>query len=62
MEKGKVKKQFKMPHTFVIIFVIIVTAVVLTWIIPGGQYTRYANEQGIKVIDPSKFNYIKIHL
>ena len=59
MEKGKVKKQFKMPHTFVIIFVIIVTAVVLTWIIPGGQYTRYANEQGIKVIDPSKFNYIK---
>lgn len=61
MEKGKekVKKQFKMPHTFVIIFVIIVAAIVLTWIIPGGQYARYANEKGIKVIDPTKFNYIK---
>lgn len=61
MEKGKekAKRQFKMPHTFIIIFVIIVTAVVLTWIIPGGQYARYANEQGIKVIDPSKFDYIK---
>lgn len=61
MEKGKekAKKQFKMPHTFVIIFVIIVSAVVLTWIIPGGEYARYANEKGIKVIDPTKFNYIK---
>lgn len=61
MENGKVKKrrEFKMPHTFVIIFVIILAAVILTWIVPGGQYMRYANEQGIKVIDPSKFEYIK---
>lgn len=61
MKNGKEKKKirFKMPHTFVIIFVIILAAVALTWIVPGGQYARYANEQGIKVIDPSKFEYIK---
>ncbi len=61
MEKGKEKRRisFKMPHTFVIIFIIILAAVALTWIVPGGQYARYANEQGIKVINPSKFEYIK---
>lgn len=56
---GKVKKQFKMPHTFIIIFVLILAGVALTWLVPGGQYARYANEQGIKVIDPSKFEHIR---
>ena len=52
------KKQFKMPHTFVIIGIIILLAVLLTWIIPAGSYTRFENEAGIKVIDPNDFNYI----
>ena len=43
------KKQFKMPHTFVIIGIIILFAVLLTWIIPAGSYTRFENEAGIKV-------------
>ena len=38
------KKQFKMPHTFVIIGIIILLAVLLTWIIPAGSYTRFENE------------------
>ena len=36
----KAKKAFKMPHTLVIIFVIILAAVVLTWLIPSGEYVR----------------------
>ena len=31
------KKGFTMPHTFVILFVIIAIAVALTWIIPSGD-------------------------
>ena len=31
------KKQFKMPHTFVIIGIIILYAVLLTWIIPSSR-------------------------
>lgn len=54
----KTKKEFKMPHTFVIIGVIILAAVVLTWIIPAGAYVRVENAEGIKVIDPSQFSYI----
>ncbi len=30
----------KVPHTFVIIFFLIIAAAILTWIIPGGQYTE----------------------
>lgn len=54
----KEKKAFKMPHTFVIIFVIILAAVALTWMIPAGEYVRVENASGIKVIDPTQFNYI----
>ncbi len=30
----------KLPHTYVIIFYIIIFAAVLTWIVPGGEYDR----------------------
>lgn len=52
------KKHFKMPHSFVIVFTIIVAAVLMTWIIPAGEYVRIENAQGIKVIDPSQFHYL----
>ena len=52
------KKPIKMPHTFVIIFAIILLAVTLTWIIPAGKYVRMENAQGIKVIDPNQFSYV----
>ena len=51
----KKKKTFKMPHSFVIVFSIIVAAVLMTWIIPAGEYLRVENAQGIKVIDPTQF-------
>lgn len=57
-EKTQTKKPFKMPHTFVIIAIIILAAVALTWIIPAGAYERFENAAGIKVIDPAKFSYI----
>lgn len=57
--KEKAKKSFKMPHSFVIVFIIILAAVVMTWLIPAGSYARYENAQGIKVIDPSQFSYLE---
>ena len=55
MSKEKKKQGFQMPHTFVIIFIIILAAVAFTWLIPAGEYARFENAQGIKVIDPSQF-------
>lgn len=34
----KKKKSFKMPNTYVIIFLALVLVAILTWIIPGGAY------------------------
>lgn len=56
MEKTKVKK---MPHTLVILLAVIMFSVLLTWIIPSGQYQRVENETGRKVIDPDTFEYIE---
>lgn len=52
------KRKLQMPHTFVIIFIIILAAVALTWLVPAGAYTRIQNAQGIDVIDPSQFEEI----
>jgi len=55
----KDRKPFKMPHTLVIIFIIILAAVVLTWIIPAGEYNRVEDAlTGRKLIDPASFHYV----
>jgi len=42
-------KKRKVPHTYVIIFLIIVFSAVLTWIIPGGIYVEEVVE-GTKTV------------
>ena len=45
MEKElKKKKEFKAPHTFVILVALIIIAVIATYFVPAGLYTRYADE------------------
>lgn len=53
------KNRRKMPHTLVILMIIILAAVVLSWIIPSGEYTRVENSLGMEVIDPTSFKYIE---
>ena len=51
----------KIPHTYVIIFFIIIFAAVLTWFIPGGEYTRHSIEvNGVQrtIIDKDSFHYV----
>lgn len=57
--KEKVKKQFKVPHTFVIIIGIVIVASLLTWILPAGEFARVENAQGIKVVVPDQFSFIE---
>ena len=58
METRKVKK-VSFPHTFVIIFVMIVIAVGLTWGVPAGTYDFVKSASGRKVVDPATFHYIQ---
>ena len=53
------KKGFKMPHTFVILVVIILIATVLTWVIPSGEYARIEDPiSGRKIVDATSFAYV----
>lgn len=59
----EVRKKFdfakvKIPHTYVLIFTIIIVAAIFTYIIPAGEYDRYENEKGITVIDPESYHSV----
>jgi len=52
----------KVPHTYVIVFALIVFCAVLTWIIPGGEFKRETvTVNGIQreVIQSQSFQYIE---
>jgi uncharacterized ion transporter superfamily protein YfcC len=54
-------KKRKIPHTYAIIFYIIIIAAVLTWIIPGGEYIETVNvEDGIEIKEV-EFRYTDNH-
>ncbi|MDL2294035.1 C4-dicarboxylate ABC transporter permease, partial [Ruminococcaceae bacterium OttesenSCG-928-D13] len=56
----KKKKGFKVPHTYVILFLIVILMAVLSWIIPAGQYDRVLNEAtGRNVVDPESYHTVE---
>lgn len=60
MEQEKKKREF--PHTYVIIFSLIIIAAILTWIVPGGEFARVAKDvNGISrdVIVPGSFTKVE---
>ncbi len=65
-------KKKKIPHTYVIVFYIIIIAAVATWIVPGGRYVKHINpetgkEEVVyedividgKIVSEPKFEYIE---
>lgn len=51
------RKKREFPSTVVIIFIFIVVAMLLTWLIPSGQYDRIV-VNGRTVVDPDTFHYV----
>jgi len=60
MEKGnKSGKRLKAPDLIVFTFIMMVVAMILTWIIPAGQYTRYFNEElNRTLVDPNSYQAV----
>lgn len=57
--KEKREKGFKFPHTFVILFCIIILMTVCTYLIPAGSYERVFSETAKRnVVDPNSFTYV----
>ncbi|HHZ03001.1 MAG TPA: putative basic amino acid antiporter YfcC [Tissierellia bacterium] len=51
------KKGIKVPHTYVIIFSLIIIIAILTYLIPAGQYQKVEAPDGRMVVDPDSFSY-----
>ncbi len=52
----------KVPHTYVIVFAILVLAAVTTWFVPGGEYNRHTvvvEGTTRTVITPNSFHYVE---
>jgi uncharacterized ion transporter superfamily protein YfcC len=52
------KKKFKVPHTYVIIFSLIIIVAILTYLIPAGQYQKMEAASGRTVVNPNSFSYV----
>lgn len=55
-------KKNKIPHTFVIVFAVIVFSAILTWLIPGGKFERQTvqvGEETREIIKNESFHYVE---
>lgn len=53
------KKKFKIPHTYVILFTVILIMSVLTYIIPAGEFDTVEDaETGRTLVDPDSFHNV----
>ena len=61
MSKKETKKSgFHMPHVFIILLLIMLFVVILSYVIPSGNYERITDEAtGIAVVDPDTFQYVE---
>jgi len=59
-ENGQQKSTFSIPHSYVILFLVILFVSFLTYIIPAGELARYTDpETGTTLVDPNSFTYIE---
>lgn len=58
--KGKGFSSFRFPHSYVIIFGIIVLVAILSYIVPAGQFDRAVDAaSGREVVVPGTFRYVE---
>ncbi|WP_110654175.1 YfcC family protein [Salinicola halimionae] len=56
---GLFRQLFRMPHTYVILIIMVLVAAVMTWLIPAGAFDRVADEaSGKQLIVPGSFHAI----
>jgi len=50
--------KIKVPHTLALLFLLMIAALVLTWIVPSGEFETTVNEAGREVVVPGSFETI----
>jgi len=58
-KKETIPRKFEVPHTYVILFIIIVLATIGTYFIPAGVYDRVKDAiTGRTIVDVASFHYV----
>lgn len=52
------KKKFKIPHTYVLLFVMIIIMALLTYVIPAGQYQKIPGPEDRMIVDPNSYAHV----
>ena len=52
-------KKLAVPHSLVVIFIILVLASLLTYVVRPGTYERYKTDAGVTMVDPDSFQYVE---
>jgi len=56
------KKKHQFPHVYVVLFIIIIIAAVLTWILPANQYDYQIKDGKVsKLVDPNSYHGVEAH-
>ena len=55
----KKAETFRVPHTFVIIFAIILLVAVATWVLPGGEFDREKNKAGKTIVVANTYHPVE---
>jgi uncharacterized ion transporter superfamily protein YfcC len=59
MTTKNVNKRMKVPHTYVILFAVIIIMAMLTYVIPAGEFDRVEDPiTGRSVVDPDSFHQV----
>jgi uncharacterized ion transporter superfamily protein YfcC len=51
------RRRFKVPHTLVLLFALVVAALLLSWVLPPGAFERVENEHGQLQVVPGTFEH-----
>lgn len=54
-------KKSRLPHSLVILFIMVIAVALLTYIVPAGEFIRVKGPTGKTVIQPGSFHYIDSH-
>ena len=57
----KTKKQWKTPHTFVILACIMIPATIATYFVPAGEFERYQNAAGETLVLAGSYHQVEAH-
>ncbi|MGK7295717.1 MAG: YfcC family protein [Candidatus Wenzhouxiangella sp. M2_3B_020] len=51
--------RFRVPHTLALMFMMMIVALLLTWILPPGQFDTVVNDSGREVVVPGTYEQIE---